>query len=817
MIRTLNITKFGLYSRFRWLQKMKPFSRVNIIYGRNYSGKTTLSRIFDCVAQGQLHKDYAEAKFEFNDFDNQKKAIPQVNQANLADYKDALVRVYNSDYVSRNLSWLRNEDEGTIRPFALIGSENVEAQREILSIEKELIGYKEQKGLLNELHNKEWERDSKRMSVDSWEDLLQEQIRGFVNLIRPNRHLVKQGELYDLKSLKSEIEQFMKFEDYTPLSPEQQNMMHSIVDDTKKPELEPIPESNEPNLQQLLDVVQHLARKKIGIPQSLNELLADDLLQAWVDQGRELNRDRECCAFCGSPISKERWEQINNHFTKESDDLKRGLADLKNQLSNAGSSMDGFLEKAGFVESNIYSVYHSEYTQLLMAWEAYIWYYREAVGKIIGLIDKRLENIFRPVDDEPLTVDLLMGEHAGNFKSLLDATNLLIEKNNAYTGVLEEKQQGARQLLRYYEIYQFCKKYRYEQKIEEINEGREELKKLEDEAEVLMRQVVELQELKRQKELSMKDESKAARKVTELLTTHFGQGGLTLESEVIPEHVDIEHQDVVLPQTTFIVKRGGEPARNLSDGEKSLISFCYFIAQIENELNGPDAGKLVIFIDDPISSLDSSHIFFMYSLIESVIAAPQRYGQLFISTHNLDFLKYLKRLTVPTEPTRSENISHYVIQKERYGDHEYRSCIAAMPAYLRDYVTEYNFLFEQIYRVAQPLGNKGNKTQMLEHSYSQYYNIGNNMRKFLECYLFFRYPTNEDPLHHLPKLFGTGHVPAEVNRIINEYSHLVFALRGATVMDVPEVETAARHILTALQTHDPEHYAALCQSINEKK
>src|SRR5690606_39389208 len=54
----------------------------------------------------------------------------------------------------------------------------------------------------------------------------------------------------------------------------------------------------------------------------------------------------------------------------------------------------------------------------------------------------------------------------------------------------------------------------------------------------------------------------------------------------------------------------------------------------------------------PISSLDSNHIFFMFSLIESLIAKPvkkadgsntYRYKQLFISTHNLDFLKYLKR------------------------------------------------------------------------------------------------------------------------------------------------------------------------------
>ena len=68
----------------------------------------------------------------------------------------------------------------------------------------------------------------------------------------------------------------------------------------------------------------------------------------------------------------------------------------------------------------------------------------------------------------------------------------------------------------------------------------------------------------------------------------------------------------------------------------------------EAETKGKD---LIIYIDDPVSSLDNNHIFFVFSLIESVLAKPKknsdgsnRYGykQLFVSTHNLDFLKYLK-------------------------------------------------------------------------------------------------------------------------------------------------------------------------------
>lgn len=36
---------FGSYKNFKWDDELKEFEIINIFYGRNYSGKTTLSRI----------------------------------------------------------------------------------------------------------------------------------------------------------------------------------------------------------------------------------------------------------------------------------------------------------------------------------------------------------------------------------------------------------------------------------------------------------------------------------------------------------------------------------------------------------------------------------------------------------------------------------------------------------------------------------------------------------------------------------------------------------------------------------------------------
>ena len=69
MFTKIDIKKFGLYKDFTW-GSLPELGRVNIVYGRNYSGTTTLSRIFDGISLGQLHKDYLDGQFTLHTDDN---------------------------------------------------------------------------------------------------------------------------------------------------------------------------------------------------------------------------------------------------------------------------------------------------------------------------------------------------------------------------------------------------------------------------------------------------------------------------------------------------------------------------------------------------------------------------------------------------------------------------------------------------------------------------------------------------------------------------------------------------------------------------
>lgn len=91
--------------------------------------------------------------------------------------------------------------------------------------------------------------------------------------------------------------------------------------------------------------------------------------------------------------------------------------------------------------------------------------------------------------------------------------------------------------------------------------------------------------------------------------------------------------------------------KTLSEGEKTLISFLYFLEVCNGELE-EKGGKLkserVIVIDDPISSLSHNYIYDIATMIHRRVLSPkERFKQVFILTHNLFFfhemLKHLKK------------------------------------------------------------------------------------------------------------------------------------------------------------------------------
>lgn len=803
MFSQIDITRFGSFSGLNWKKSVRDrgntvqdFKRLNILYGRNYSGKTTLSRIFRALETGRPPSNYAGATFTI------RGDKGDVTQTSIADHNYD-VRVYNRDFVSENLGFLINQDVGgEIKSFAIVGEKNKELENEITAIQERLGSSEFKTGLRHDLDTKRKERDRTKSDHKSALDALESKLRAHANEnIKQNR--TYGSATYNIESIKKDITSVRKA-GFKPLTTEEQAIKVNFL---KQEALPDITETVSISLKYKLlsKTAEELLSRSIKPSQAIQELLIEATLQAWVKQGIALHKDkRDTCAFCRQSLPHDLWQDLDSHFSKESSDLESSIDSCLTLLSSEIQAIPSFLTLSGddFYAEEMTSF---EASKVLLA--ECLSVYKQDLEMLEAALNARKTNLFQQV-----AMPLSKHDPEAIQRYAYDI-NDLIGKSNGRTNSLEKEKGSARQALRLADVASFISAINYDGELARIadlktdaditstvyGDAEAEIIKLEDHVTLLLSQ--------------QKDERKGAEHVNSLLNHFFGHDGIMLEAR------DNVERKVV----KFEIVRDGKPAYNLSEGECSLIAFCYFVARLEEpESKGKD---LIIYIDDPISSLDGNHIFFMFSLIESLIAKPlknadgsngYRYGQLFISTHNLDFLKYLKRLSTPKKKvpagegkTKSvDDNEHFMV--ERNGP---TSDILLMPSYLKDYITEFNYLFHQIYKC---------RNQHAAHdTHEPFYGFGNNLRKFLEAFLYFKFPYHDDKndaFERIRKFFGNEDTTAIalINRLNNEFSHLESAPdRGFKPIEIPEISKVANFVLEKIFSADPHQYNALLKSIGE--
>ncbi|OQY37802.1 MAG: hypothetical protein B6229_07580 [Spirochaetaceae bacterium 4572_7] len=792
MICSLGIKKYGSYQDFVWRKdddKFK-FNKLNIIYGHNYSGKTTLSRIFQTLEKRKQHIDYPEGDYNFT-FENGTK----FNACDINDFSiDYVVRVFNTDFVKDNLGWLHNRD-GSILPFAILGSENVRIRDEIESLELILrndeakSGYEYKKIIAekNKINNaKDYNDFRKAFDIEN-------KMTSFAAGIRGNQKLYGRNP-YNKTHL---LRDFTNAEKATQLSEVERQSKLKQLDER---ELANIPfnalEYN--SFETIISESINLLSRTIAVTDDLNKLVIDDLIKKWIIEGIEYHEgDTSKCKFCGSPFPPSRWTQLKNHFNDESKELRKDITILNSKLVLIVQQAEKQFnpKKTDFYISN-----QSDYLQLYEKWDKRR---DEFVKRINDLVEVLHTKETKENDILNFDFDLSI------LNDLLDMEKdieLLIQRNNSKTTSLKKDKALIQKEILLSDIKVFLNESNYNANTRKLAILKAEKDLSIKEFNAIETKISETKKIIEAKKAMQKDESRGADRVNSYLELYFGSNDIRLEP--------IEREGLI----QYEIKRNEVLAHNLSDGECSLISFCYFISRIDDlfyipketledgtvvELPIPSNEKLIIYIDDPISSLDNNHVFFIFSLIEARIAKQKKLKQLFVSTHNLDFLKYLKRLS-----GKKEECSYLCIEKYKKGA-DSKSSIVPMPYHLREYVTEFNYLFQEMYNMYKPV--KGDKQKRAENSYTNIYSLPNNIRKFLELYTFYRYPTNDSLMKRLEMMFD-GHVPILINRIANEFSHLTFIERAWKPFDIPELDEVVNQIFDKMKEIDEKQFTALLGS-----
>ena len=287
----------------------------------------------------------------------------------------------------------------------------------------------------------------------------------------------------------------------------------------------------------------------------------------------------------------------------------------------------------------------------------------------------------------------------------------------------------------------------------------------------------------------------------------------TLEAEIRRSSVAVEKLNeillLILPEghievfpiteNTFEFRRNGVAATNLSDGERTAVTFAYFLVSLED--NDQKLEDTIVFIDDPISSLDSNHVYSVWALINERLKTAK---QLFVSTHNNELFSLIKDEWINRNSNFKTDHAGYWISRIIDDQGYHHSKIENLPHLLRINKSEYQFIFSLLYKFTE------NENSTIHEAYTS----PNLLRKLLEAYLGFRQPSGGNWKGKLDLLFEEEAKRKEIYKFSDDASHLQKPTR---IQEHPyyinNAQSICKEVLDALKKVDIMHYNSLCECI----
>ncbi|EAI3388914.1 RloC protein [Campylobacter jejuni] len=789
---------FGSYENFKWDNNLEEFKTINIFYGRNYSGKTTLSRIARSFELKKHNEDFLDGNFEIKLEDGSFLTQNDVINSNLD------IRVYNSDFVKENLNYLYDK-KGNIKGFKSIGveqkdiKESIEKREEILKTRNE------------KLKDIQANRENISKTQQAKIKTLNEKLIDKAKLVKSEPNLIKQGSNYDRRNLENDLIEIKDNINAYILNNEEQNQLIKTLEDKEKQNINFKNTFNKDNFQGIFKYSLEILEKEVIIKENLTSEL-----RKWLEEGLEFHKEHSStqqCKFCNNPLTLERIAWIENNIKDDSGEKEQIEKELKDLLDNFEShKLESKNLLLGIGYENFYSNYKDDFIKAKEKLEENITKYNKELLKIEEKLKQKQKDVFTPIKLENIN------DFSDEILQILNQIENLCKENNEYTKNLLSKQDEARKELRLNEVAKFAKDSDCFTKQNDIEKLKENINTLEKSIAIQDKKINLLNKRIEKYKEKLSNLETSTSNINKYLKSYFGHNMLELKAK---------KDDKGQLNGEFEILRNGKQAKNLSEGECSLVAFCYFVASLE-DAKTKDKNP-IIWIDDPISSLDNNHIFFIFSVIENEIVEKDSFKQFFISTHNLDFLKYIKRLKKSKPKQNKNNKKEYCFPQCYFIERNVKESIETseikkLPKCLEKYTTEFNYLFEQIYKFKNidDIDNEDLKTSLV-------YNFGNNLRKFLEIYLFFKYPNEIKSLDKelIKKFFKDNRndnsdenhqkiIAGIINRYHNEYSHLREVLsRGMQPIDIKEAKKIAEFILETMEQSDKQQYEALIESIGK--
>ncbi len=734
-ISTVNL--FGCYQNFNWDINTPEFCQYNFIYGWNYSGKTTLSRILRCLETKEKHKHFPEAEYKL------ETDISDISHRDIGT--DFPIRVFNEEYVEDNFKW--NDENHSIEPVIILGKEAKELEEKAIKLNKTRI---EKEDLLKDIKNK---KQARERELQTHLTNKASEIRNTLNITNP-REFDKNVLLQKVNEIKN---------DGTKILPDQvyQHLLTSLRDTTEYKVMNSL--VIDFNVKEFIEKAKSILEKKVSVQQVIEKLKDNPKLSNWVRDGIPLHKDKETkCQFCGNELPTDLFERLEKHFSQEFNEF---INEIDSKITEV-TEQKYYIEKIKFPDkAHLIKSCQSQYEEAL---ERLIEELSKSKQILIALIKELNDKKSKPFDELKLVE---ITDNDEKIESLLNSVNSIITIHNEKIENIAREIEETKKKIIIQQIAKFIVENKYFAFIRlfqlyssHIKKLENEIKFVESEIETINKQIIAA--------------AIGAEKINEYLKRFFNSDRLQIQ---------------LTSNGKFKLFRDKCIAKNLSNGERNIISLIYFFAKLE-ETNF-NLSNSIIFIDDPVSSLDSNHIFGIYSFLSEKL---KNCGQLFITTHNFDFFNLLKDF----RRYDLSNQGNLYLVKRTSTTH----LISPLPAVLEKHKSEYNYLFSILFNF---------NASSDKNNFELLYFLPNIVRRFLELYLFVKYPDGKKFTKKLEKFFLTidDVGKKELLKLIDEYSHEENPEHSHKFPDIQEIEPAIKFLMETISQKDGEHFNALCESI----
>jgi wobble nucleotide-excising tRNase len=578
MITKINLSEVASYKSQTFLVTDK---KVNLIYGLNGTGKSTIS---DYLYQRADDK-YKNCSIEGIDDKHE-------------------ILVYNQTFIQENFFEREN-----LKGIFTLSKENKKAETKIANAQKEI-------AIL------ETENLSKIQKVKTEEFVINQKQETAKNAVWKIKTDYSGGDRvleYCLENLKGSKDSL--YNHIVGLSKPTSKPIKSI--NNLKDDLQSISGDNGlkySTLPQIIFASQNVEvedlfdKQIVGNENSTVSLLIKKLSNSdWVKEGlkylpEDQTQENAICPFCQvKTISKDLVESIKNYFD---DSYKADIDSLKSFLNNYTEAIQEIPSKSVYETNPKFETYKKDFE---IKFNSFI----KVVEKNKNLINEKIKTASVPIKLEVSTKVL------EEVNEVIQKINRLVEEHNKNIDQIVTVKSTIKKT--FWEIM----RWDYDQTINYIKNEKSISKTKIDALKVTIK--VNEEKIMTQNEF-ISEQQKQTINIEEAIK-NIKNGLIDLG---ITDFEIIKHSD------NFCKIVRGESQENvfrsLSEGEKMIISFLYFIELCRGKIDATETGKKkVVVIDDPISSLSHIYVFNIGRLIHKEFLRGDKYEQVFLLTHSLYF------------------------------------------------------------------------------------------------------------------------------------------------------------------------------------